>query len=183
VHRRALLSLLALGAGCASVPRRPIAEASPLRNRVAQTARDLVGQRQLTLGGHPLPADCLSLPRAAYGMNGVELSASTPAGLYRKARRDGHWFASGTPRPADLVFLRDADRSRPLHVESDGTVIVLERMARGVEAYRMNPGHPHDRNPPRGSRLWNDTIAAGGASARAAAPAGALFSGYASLLP
>jgi hypothetical protein len=189
VQRFAFAVVVVFVAGCASVPRHPIAEGSPLRNRVAQTARELVGQRQLRLGSETLPADCFSLPRAAYGQNGVELGASTPAGLYRKVRREGHWFASGTPRPADLVFLRDADRSRTLHVglvggvESDGTVIVLQRMSRGVEAYRMNPRHPHDRTPPSGKRPWNDTIASGGAADGPAAPAGALFSGYASLLP
>ena len=191
--RRGLLPLfLAAASACASVPR--ASRETPLRTRVTQAARDLVGHDNLSLDGQALPADCFSLPRAAYGQNGVDLGARTPAALYRKARREGHWFASGTPRRGDVVFLRDSDEARTLHVglvggiEPDGTVIVLQRMARGVTAYRMNPRHPHDQHSPRGSRAWNDTIASGEAGASAAsgsqaAPAGALFSGYASLLP
>ena len=64
-------------------------------------------------------------------------------------------------------------------VERDGTVTVYQRMAHGVEAYRMNISHPHDgfgaaRQP------WNDSIAAGNGDT---APAGALFTAYASILP
>jgi len=183
--RASLLTILLLGTACATVTRHPLTEDDELRQRVAQSARDLLGPRQLTLDGHDLPADCLSLPRAAYGRNGFDLSAQTPAALYQKVRREGHWFTQGTPRSGDLVFTRDSDRARSLHVglvggvESDGTVVVLQRMARGVTAYRMNPRHPHDEHAPGDLRSWNDTVASNGEGA----PAGALFSGYASLLP
>ncbi len=186
--RATLLTVLLLGSSaCATIAaRHPISEQDGLRKRVAQTARDLLGQRQLTLDGRDLPADCLSLPRAAYGRNGFDLAAQTPSALYQKVRREGHWFTKGSPRSGDLVFTRDSDRAHTLHVglvgsiESDGTVVVLQRMARGVTAYRMNPVHPHDERAPGGSaRSWNDTVASNGEGA----PAGALFSGYASLLP
>jgi hypothetical protein len=192
-----LPTILAVTSACASVPRGSHMNEDPLRTRVTQTARDMVGRENLSLDGRTLPADCLSLPQAAYGQNGVELGAQTPAALYRKVRREGHWFAGGTPRRGDLVFLREADKARTLHVglvggvEPDGTIVVLQRMARGVTAYRMNPRHPHDQHSPGSSRSWNDTIASGAASGTTsgtassgeAAPAGALFSGYASLLP
>ena len=183
--RPAFFMALTLSAACASVTRRPSAAESPLRTRVVETARGLVGQRNLSLDGKALPADCLSLPRAAYGANGLELGAGTASALYQKVRQDGHWFSRGAPRRGDLVFLRDSDRPRAFHVglvggvEPDGTVVVLQRMARGVIAYRMNPRHPHDEHAPGAARSWNDTIAAHGDGA----PAGALFSGYASLLP
>jgi hypothetical protein len=184
MFRRTLVPLLFTLASCATVAHSDSAD-SALRASVVRTARGLIGQRDLWLAGKELPADCLSLPRVAYGANGFDLSARTPAALYQQVRRDGHWFAGGRPRRGDLVFLQDSDRARSVHVglvggiEQDGTVVVLQRMARGVTAYRMNPRHPHDEHAPGELRSWNDTIASQGDGA----PAGALFSGYASLLP
>ena len=71
-----------------------------------RSATDLIGQRQLMLRGALLPADCLALPRAAFGEHGIDLGATTALGLYRKLQREGHTFA-GTPQRGDLVFMRD----------------------------------------------------------------------------
>src|SRR5581483_10836404 len=130
LRRLGIAALLALAASCASVPHRAASREPSLRSRVVRSARGRIGEQSLSLGGRALPADCLSLPRAAYGENGIELGAPTAAALYSKVRRDGHWFSHGTPRRADLVFLRDA-AGGSLHVglvedvERDGTVIVL----------------------------------------------------------
>jgi NlpC/P60 family len=155
-----------------------------LRGEVIRSATDLIGQRQISLSGRLLPSDCLALPRAAFGEHGISLGATTALGLYRKLQREGHVFA-GTPQRGDLVFIRDLGRENALHVglvgrvERDGTVTVYQRMSRGVEAYRMNPSHPHDGFG-SGHRPWNDSIAAGNGDT---APAGALFEAYASILP
>jgi hypothetical protein len=168
-------------AACAA-PQRPAP--ADLRSEVLRSATDLIGQRQLTLNGDLLPADCLSLPRVAFGEHGIALGASSAAGLYRKLQREGHVFA-GTPQRGDLVFMRDLGHESTVHVglvgrvDHDGTVTVYQRMAHGVEAYRMNVAHPHD-GLGGDRRPWNDSIAAGNGDT---APAGALFTAYASILP
>jgi hypothetical protein len=178
---RALLLPLLLAA-CATPERR---DTPPdLRGEVIRSATGLIGQRQLTLKGNLLPADCFALPRAAFGEHGIELGANTALGLYRKLQREGHTFA-GTPQRGDLVFLRDVGRENAVHVglvgrvDHDGTVTVYQRMAHGVEAYRMNPAHPHDGSGDD-HHPWNDSIAAGNGDT---APAGALFAAYGSVLP
>lgn len=149
-----------------------------------RSAVDLIGQRQLTYQGSLLPADCLALPRAAFGAHGVQLGAKSALGLYRKLQQEGHIFTS-VPQRGDLVFMHDLGKDSVVHVglvgrvERDGTVTVYQRMAHGVEAYRMNTAHPHDGfNPDH--QPWNDSIAAGNGDT---VPAGALFAAYASILP
>jgi hypothetical protein len=175
-----LVSLLALLAGCAIAPLRPTSEA---RESVVRAARAQIGERALPWHH----AGCLALPRLAFGASGVELAADSPEALYRKLAREGHVFQSGSPRGGDLVFMRDLHGpAGDLHVgvvgrvEADGTVLVYQRMARGVEAYRMNLAHPHDEHAPLDHHSWNDSITAGNGDT---APAGALFSAYASILP
>lgn len=186
--------LLACLACASALPRPPAVD--DLRSDVVRSARGWMGQRQLRLRGELLPADCLALPQAAFGANGVELGAQSPLALFQRLSREGHVFSGKLPRRGDLVFTRDLRRDRlgsgELHVglvsrvDPDGTVTVYQRMSRGVEAYRMNKDHPHDtldrsqREPQAPGRHWNDSIATGNGDA---APAGALFSAYASVLP
>ncbi len=149
-----------------------------------RSARAWLGQRRLTLHGRPLPADCWSLPAAAFGRAGVVLDASSAEALYRKERARGKLFRDRLPRPGDLVFLSSAS-GHPAHVglvgevDRDGTVTVYQRMARGVVAYRMNARHPDEATAPAGGRRWNDGIVDPGGSPRLA---GQLFAGYAAVL-
>ncbi len=180
--RASLLLILPSLVACATAPRS--GAQGDLRGDVVHSATELIGQRQLMLNGQLLPQDCIALPRAAFGEHGVALGASSAAGLYRKLLRERRVF-QGPPRRGDLVFTHEAGRDAALHVglvgrvDVDGTVTVYQRMARGVEAYRMNPAHPHD-GLGLGQKPWNDSIAAGNGET---APAGALFQAFASLLP
>lgn len=155
-----------------------------LRSDVVHSATELIGQRQLMLNGRLLPSDCIALPRAAFGEHGVQLGANSAGSLYRKLQRERRVF-QGTPRRGDSVFTHEFGRDEALHVglvgrvDADGTVTVYQRMAHGVEAYRMNPAHPHD-GLGGGQKPWNDSIAAGNGET---APAGALFQAFGSLLP
>lgn len=177
----------ALLTGCATAAVRSPQDPN-VRTEVVRSARSQIGQRALTLRGHLLPAGCFALPRLAFGEHGIDLGAANADALYRKLSREGHVFQDGNPRGGDLVFLRDlrGPDGGELHVgvvgsvEADGTVLVYQRMARGVEAYRMNLAHPHDEHAPLQHHAWNDSIAAGDGDT---APAGALFSAYASVLP
>jgi hypothetical protein len=194
--RSALLGLcLAFGPGpvvaCAGV--RPglgtASERKPreVRAAVVRSAQRLLGQRQITLRGRALPADCWSLPVAAYAHNGLSLGGGNALGLYRAAAGVGRLYRDRLPRPGDLVFLdARAGRAADVHVgligqvEADGTVVVYQRMARGVVSYRMNAAHPDTALSPDTRRPWNDRIAAGGGETRLA---GQLFAAYASFLP
>ncbi len=183
-----LLPLAIAVGGCASVraiarsPRTP----DQLRADVVHTARAWLGERRLSLRGRPLPADCWSLPVAAYGRNGMALGGADAEGLYRAARDLGRLLRSRQPQPGDLVFVADAQGGRNLHVglvaevETDGTVTVYQRMARGIVAYRMNARHPDEPTSPGSGRRWNDSFAS-----RSGPPklAGQLFHGYAAFLP
>ncbi len=211
-----LLCLLCLLCACAAgrAERRADGPAQ-LRAAVVRSARGFLGERRLTVGGRPLPADCWSLPVAAYARSGLALGGGDALGLYHAAADLGRLYSGRQPRPGDLVFTRaSAERretARPAiapgaeasgagcpgcsprppspadvhvgvigEVERDGTVVVYQRMARGVVAYRMNAAHPDDPVEPGTRRPWNDRIAAGHGQSRLA---GQLFAAYASFLP
>jgi hypothetical protein len=65
-------------------------------------------------------------------------------------------------------------------VDDDGTVVIYQRMARGVVSYRMNAAHPDTALSPATRRPWNDRIGAGRGETRLA---GQLFAAFASFLP
>ncbi|MHB8418335.1 MAG: hypothetical protein ACYDCL_09680 [Myxococcales bacterium] len=181
-----VLLLCSCAAGRTAVRR----EAGPaqIRAEVVRSAHALLGRRRLTAAGHELPQDCWALPVAAYARSGLALGGGDALGLYRAAAGLGRLYSGRRPRPGDLVFL-EADPASPrgdVHVglvamvDGDGTVVVYQRMARGVVAYRMNAAHPDDPVAPGTGRPWNDRIAAGGGQSRLA---GQLFAGYAAFLP
>ncbi len=158
-----------------------------VRASVVLAAQRLVGQRRITLGGRALPADCWSLPVAAYARNGLSLGGGNALGLYRAAQGVGRLYRDRLPRPGDLVFTEaQAGHPKDVHVglvgavDDDGTVLVYQRMARGVVTYRMNAAHPDTALSPATRRPWNDRIAAGKGQTRLA---GQLFAAYASFLP
>jgi hypothetical protein len=202
---RRLLLLVCLATlplwGCAGArsSSRATGEAAPrdVRAAVVRTAQRFVGQRRITVGGRALPADCWALPVAAYARNGLSLGGGNALGLYRAAAGVGRLYRDRPPRPGDLVFTsagptRGQSKTSPAgvgpdfhvglvgEVDEDGTVLVYQRMARGVVTYRMNAGHPDTALSPATRRPWNDRIAAGPGETRLA---GQLFAAYASFLP
>lgn len=105
------------------------------------------------------PRDCSSFVLAAYERAGhpigafASASGSLAEGLYGALRETGRTFAA-VPAPGDLAFFRDTfgeSRGRVTHValvdrvESDGTVVMLDRLNSGVQESRVRLGTPHDR--------------------------------------
>jgi hypothetical protein len=184
------LSLALVGCATARPDLRTAADRSPreVRAAVVRDAQRLLGQRRITYSGRALPADCWSLPVAAYAHSGLALGGGNALGLYRAAAGVGRLYRDRLPRPGDIVFLNDraSARAGDVHVgivgevDDDGTVLVYQRMARGVVSYRMNAAHPDTAVSPETRRPWNDRIAAGGGETRLA---GQLFAAYASFLP
>jgi hypothetical protein len=172
--------------GCAGV--RP-AGTRDVRSAVVRSAQRLLGEREITLDGRALPADCWSLPVAAYARSGRSLGGGNAWGLYRAAAGVGKLYRDRRPRPGDLVFTEASEAHQPrgedVHVglvgdvDEDGTVLVYQRMARGVVSYRMNLAHPDTALSPATHRPWNDRIAAGPGVPKLA---GQLFTAYASFL-
>ncbi|MHB1846213.1 MAG: C40 family peptidase [Deltaproteobacteria bacterium] len=158
------------------------------RSAVVRAARSLLGARDLRLDGRPLPPDCWSLPVVAYGRSGLMLGGGDARGLFEGARAAGRLRRDGRPRPGDLLFTETGRAAGPteIHVglvgavDPDGTLLVYQRMARGVIAYHLNPGHPTERVAPESHRPWNDPIAVAPGQRRSA---GELYAGFASFLP
>ncbi len=179
--RSPCLAALLLLAGCAGG--RPDVRPEQARAEIVRSARAWLGRSKLTYRGRTLPADCWALPAAASARGGGALTGGGSDGLNRFAARGGRLYSGRAPLPGDLVFL-DGGAGR-LHVgivgevQPDGTVLVYQRMARGVVAYHMNAAHPDDEAAPGSGRPWNDRIAAAGGSRLA----GQLFAGYAAVLP
>ncbi len=181
----AVVAALGCAAHRASLRQGPAGE----RRAIVRAARSLLGAREITLRGRRLPSDCWALPVAAYGRSGLALGGGNAEGLYADARAAGRLREAGRPRPGDLLFLRIPPQApvagAPVvhvgivgEVALDGTLLVYQRMAHGVVAYHLNPGHPKEPFAPEG-RAWNDPIATGPGVRR---PAGELYAGYASLV-
>lgn len=179
------MTLFATLAGCSGV--RLAGGAGPpgeLRAAVVRTARSLLGQRRLEIGHRALPPDCWALPVAAYGAHGLLLGGGDAQGLRSAAQAAGRLKREGRPRAGDLVFLREGPEVHVglvERVDSEGTLVVLQRMARGVVAYRLNFEHPSQATSPDGRRPWNDRLEGPGRGESRLA--GELYSGYAAFLP
>jgi hypothetical protein len=187
-------------ASSSSKPRRPAGPEA--REEVLAAARGLVGRTKIQLSGRTWPADCTGFVEAVHSRAGVSLRGAAAKGdngvtaFYRYARAKGRVYTRGTPRPGDLVFFRETyDRNRDgrrndglTHValvdevESDGTVVVIHRVTRGVVRYRMNLDRPHLRRDPRTGEVLNDLLRAPGAG-KTPVLTGQLFAAYGSVLP
>jgi hypothetical protein len=191
----------------AVIPPSTVADTTPLvvppgaRISALDTARHLVGKRQIAVGTRRFGDDCTGLVRAVYSQAGVDLMADGSGGdngvtaIWKFAARHGRIFEGGRPLPGDLVFFRDTyDLNRDgrnndglTHVgvvddvEADGTVVVIHRVASGVVRYRMNLEHRDQPTDPDGHR-WNDWLRAEQAGAKPRLT-GQLFAGFATLLP
>jgi hypothetical protein len=171
------------------------------REAALATARRLVGQRRIVVGGRRFGDDCTGLVRAAYSQAGVDLMTAAQPGdngvtaIWRFAARHGRIYSGGHPVAGDLVFFKETydlnrdgrDNDGLTHVglveraEDDGTVIVIHRVARGVVRYHMNLSAPDRAKSPSGRRL-NDYLRAAGPGNKPRLTA-ELFAGYATLLP
>jgi hypothetical protein len=147
------------------------------------TARALLGQRDIEVDGVRLGDDCASLVRAALLRAGVALPASaTHVDALHTLAKARALLHRGEPSPGDLIFLADRPGGPPAHVgivetvAADGTAIVLHRTGRGVARLRVNASQPWKlRND--GGRLLNDALVTGAGRV----PAGRLFVAWASL--
>lgn len=171
------------------------------RNRVVETARALVGQRRVEIGGRRFGDDCTGLVRGVYSQLGVDLmTAGQPqdngvTAIWRFTARHGRLYEGGRPVAGDLVFFRetyDLNRDGAVNdglthiglvddVEPDGTVLVIHRVARGVVRYRMNLAAPTAAKDGAG-KVLNDGLRL----PRAGSPqrlTGELFVAFGTLLP
>ncbi len=181
---------------------RPAVASQNTREKVLATARALVGQSRVKVGGRTYPSDCTGFVEAAYAAAGVSLRGSAKPGdngvtaFYRHAQAHGRVYTGGRPVPGDLVFFRETyDQNRDgrrndglTHVgivdkvDANGTVTVIHRVKRGVVRYRMNLARPKLAKDPRTGQVLNDTLRAPGPG-RSFALTGQLFSAYATVLP
>jgi peptidoglycan DL-endopeptidase CwlO len=172
------------------------------RETVIATARALVGQSRVKVGGREYSGDCTGLVEAVYAQAGVSLRGTSKPGdngvnvLYRYALNHGRVYNGGRPMAGDLVFFRETyDRNQDgrsndglTHVgivdrvETDGTVTVIHRVKRGVVRYRMNLSKPGIGKDPSTGKILNDTLRSPGAG-RSFALTGQLFFAYATVLP
>lgn len=172
------------------------------REDVLASARELVGSRKVKVAGRTWPDDCTGFVEGVYARAGVSFRGAGVAGdngvtaLYRYARDHGRVFTRGRPKPGDLVFFRETyDQNRDgrrndglTHVglvdevASDGTVVVIHRVKRGVVRYRMNLAKPGLRRDPRTGEVLNDMLRVPGAG-KMPVLTGQLFASYGSVLP
>jgi hypothetical protein len=149
-----------------------------------ETARALVGQREISVDGTRFGDDCAALVRASFARAGAPLPAgATSAGALHHLARERRLLRRGAPSPGDLIFLSDRPGGAPAHVgivesvTADGTAMVLHRTGRGVARLRVNAEHPWKLKSDEG-RLMNDPLVTGAGRV----PAGRLFVAWASLL-
>ncbi|PTL76917.1 CHAP domain-containing protein [Vitiosangium sp. GDMCC 1.1324] len=172
------------------------------REDVLAAARGLVGSSKVRLAGRSWPNDCTGFVEAVYSRAGVSFRGAGVTGdngvtaMYRYARSHGRVYTRGQPKPGDLVFFRETyDQNRDgrrndglTHVglvdgiESDGTVVVIHRVKRGVVRYRMNLAKPSLRRDPRTGEVLNDMLRAPGAG-KVPVLTGQLFAAFGSVLP
>ncbi len=193
-----------LSVAASPAPRKQVHPPPPAARRedVVTAARGLVGSKKVKLAGRNWPDDCTGFVEAVYAKAGVSFRGAGMAGdngvtaLYRYTKTQGRVYTRGKPKPGDLVFFRETyDQNRDgrrndglTHVglvddvESDGTVVVIHRVKRGVVRYRMNLAKPNLRRDPRTGEVLNDMLRAPGAG-KAPVLTGQLFAAFGTVLP
>lgn len=153
--------------GCATMRRKGSSQPIIIeRARVLDTARSLVGKKEIVFNRKRYNFDCSSLVRAVYieslgvdlirayeierGDRNVEL-------IYKYCREYGTLYRRKYPHEADLVFFDrtyDADRDgrekdKLTHVgiveyvDRNGTIMFIHLDSGGIRRGRMNLRHPH----------------------------------------
>ncbi|MGV3619682.1 MAG: CHAP domain-containing protein [Archangium sp.] len=179
----------------------PVQVASGARDAAVETAQSLIGKNRVVVNGRRYGDDCTSFVQAVYAPLGVNLMSESQPGdngvtaMWRFASAHGRIFEGGRPLPGDLVFFRETydlnrdgrDNDGLTHigvvegVETDDTVLVIHRVARGVVRYRMNLNKPTVAKAASGKKL-NDWLRTETPGSRPRLTA-ELFAGFATLLP
>jgi hypothetical protein len=142
---------------------------------LAKTAVRFVGKSQVEVGGRRYNPDCSGFVRGVYASQRVdlygglgELDGGNGVGrIYTHVVEHGRIHYGPTVHPGDLVFFhntwdfnRDGLPNDPLthvgvveKIESDGTVLFVSSLSRGIERYRMNLQHPDIHKTPDGRVL------------------------------
>ena len=152
-------------------------------SRALDTARSLMGHREIVVAGVRYGDGCTDLVRAAFTEAGQPLPGATDARALLAAAKERGAARRFRPAPGDVVFLSDRPGGPPEHVglvesvSAEGTALVLHRTEYGVLRLRVNGGSPWKLRGASG-RALNDVLVVGGGRV----PAGRLLVGYATLL-
>lgn len=172
------------------------------REDVVALAKSLVGKTAIHVDGRRYPDDCTGLVSALYGHLGLDLISEAKPGdnavtaIYRYTQLHGRVFEGGHPLPGDLVFFKQTyDQNRDgrmndglTHIGvveeelSDGTIVVIHRVKRGVVRYRMNIARKDERRDQKSGRVLNDLLKAAAPGQREVLT-GQLFEAYGTVLP
>ncbi len=174
------------GPALASGPKASAPEMKPDVRAAVDTARSLVGRRDVVVDGRDYGAGCTALVRAAFDHAGKPLpSDARTAGALLDVARGRNAMRSGIRcSPGDVIFLADRPGGAAAHVglvtgvDPDGTAVVVHRLARGIAKMRVNLGYPSRVSDPATGKRLNDTLQVG----KSRAPAGSLVVGVATLL-
>jgi hypothetical protein len=157
----------------------PSIAATPSRTAIVRSARRLVGAKTIESRGRRITYDCAGVTRAIFLEHGIDLYDSANRDsrangvrlIYAHLRQHGSLHQGPIVRPGDLVFFDntwdfngDGVLNDPLthvgvveHVERDGTVVFISRVADAIQRYRMNLSLPHVHKTAEG-RVLNDYI-------------------------
>lgn len=144
---------------------------------LARAAIGFLGRSRIAVGGRRLTYDCAGLARGVYFSQGVDLYDSLGeikggngvGRIYGHVMRHGRIHYGPTVHPGDLVFFHntwdfngDGLVNDPLthvgvveRVDSDGTVVFVSRVSRGIQRFRMNVRAP-DTHRTSDGRVLND---------------------------
>ena len=131
---------------------------------LARAAIGFLGRSRIAVDGRRFTFDCAGLARGVYFSQGVdlydglgELKGGNGVGrIYGHVMQHGRIHYGPTVHPGDLVFFhntwdfnRDGLVNDPLthvgvveRVESNGTVVFVSRVSRGIQRFRMNVQAP-----------------------------------------
>ncbi len=151
----------------------------PSRLAVVESASRLVGARTILSEGKRIAYDCAGVTRAIFLEHGIDLyrgefNALKGNGvrlIYNHVRQHGVLHQEADVRPGDLIFFDntwdfngDGKMNDPLthvgiveHLDPDGTVVFISRVADAIARYRINLSHPHVHKNADG-RVLNDYI-------------------------
>mgnify|MGYP001015038759 CR=1 FL=1 len=151
----------------------------PSRNQAAivQTAAGLVGATTIESNGQRIRYDCAGVTRAIYLAHGIDLYQGSDGNgtdngvrlIHNHLRNQGRLHRGPGVHAGDLVFFDntwdyngDGVVNDPLthvgiveHVESDGTIVFISRVADSIQRYRMNLAQPGIHRAQNG-RVLND---------------------------
>ncbi|MBS0151806.1 MAG: hypothetical protein JSR31_12770 [Nitrospira sp.] len=181
-----------------------MAKGMPRQTALAKTAVRFVGQSRIQIGDRSFNPDCSGFVRGVYASQRVDLysglgkldGGNGVGRIYTHVVEHGRIHYGPTVHPGDLVFFHntwdfngDGLPNDPLthigvveKVESDGTVLFVSSLSRGIQRYRMNLRHP-DIHKTADGRVFNDFLRrrGGGDGTGTQYLAGQLFAAFGTL--